>query len=261
MKYAQHALFILFVGFGLSIASADVGKPTGFLNDRAGILDADEKTAIESKLKAWKESTSNEFAVLIVNSTDGESHQAYSFRVAEEWAIGDKEKDNGILLLIAIKDRKFYMQVGEGLEGVLPDAKVGQLINNILPSHFRSGDYAGGIDQVIAKTIGIVAGEYTVNQAVGSSSQSAGGGGPPAWLIITIIAIIVIIFLIALCSSGGGGSYIGGGGYSSGYSSSSSSSWGGSSWGGSSGGFGSSSGGFGGFGGGGFSGGGAGGGW
>ncbi len=225
--------------------ASKAGKPYGYVNDKAGILDPADEKKLEAKLKGWQNSTSNEFAVLTVKTTGNESAQEYSFRIAEQWAIGDKEKDNGLLLLIAVEDRKFYMQVGEGLEGVLPDGKVGLLINQELPPKFRAGDFYGGIDNYVTKVIGIVGGAYTIDEATGSDVNPV--------VIIVFVVIVVLFLLILIGGSGGSGSWSGGGGYRSSSSSSSSGGFWSSS--------GSSSGGFGGFSGGGFSGGGAGGGW
>jgi len=115
----------------------------GLVNDYADILGA-EKGEIESRLAAMKEAGVAEFAVVTVPSLEGRDVEGYAFGLAEG-VLGDKEKDNGLLLLIAVEDRKWRFEVGRGLEPVLPDIIVGRIGREYLTPHFREGNYGKGV--------------------------------------------------------------------------------------------------------------------
>lgn len=245
-------LLVLMLLFSTILFAKDVPKvlsgDRAFLLDASGILSGQQKEAIQSKLKAYFDSTSTQIAVLIEPSLEGEDLFEYSFKVAREWGIGEKDKDNGILIYIATADRKTYIQIGDGLEGAIPDMAAGRVIDYVMLPAFKSGDYYKGIDQAIDELILYASGEHT--------NTGRPKNGFPSWLIVIIIIILLIIFTSFGSNMHktygdyrpnlGRGPYLGGG-------------WLG---GGSSGGFGGGGGGgFGGFGGGGFSGGGAGGSW
>ena len=124
--------------------------------DQAGLLSRQDRAKLTNSLIQIKKQTGNEIAVLTVNSLEGESIDGYSIRVADKWKLGSKDKDNGILFLISVKDRKMRIEVGQGLEGDLPDARAGQIIRSIKP-YFRRGEYKSGIVlgvSQIAKNIG-----------------------------------------------------------------------------------------------------------
>jgi len=179
-----------------SVWALDVPTPTGHVNDLADVLSPKEEAQLEKKLVEWKESTSNEFAILIIPSLEGEVPEEYSLKVAETWGVGDKQKDNGIFMLIAIGDRKFRLEIGEGLEGVLPDGKAGLLINDVLPPFFRQKKFYQGIDEVSTKVIAIVGGEYTVDEATKKVNL------PPVWLIFSIVGgIFGVIFILLIGGS------------------------------------------------------------
>lgn len=255
--------------------------PTGFVNDYAGVIDAATKQQLEAKLKDLRDTSdpSVEIAVVVVDTTGGRDIFDYSLAVARGWGIGSKDDDNpSALLLVAIKDRKYFTQISKDLEDELPDGLVGSLQRQYLVPEFRRGNYGKGISDTIDAYIATIRKTNlpaATREAPGSgtTTRSAGSG-----LFCCALIFIVIMIIILSRSKGGrskddhdrwGGGGFGGGGSSAlpwiigsiiasgGSGSSSSDSWGGSSsdWGG-------SSGGWGGFGGGGdFGGGGAGGDW
>jgi len=125
------------------------------------VLSQQTSDMLETRLRAYKDSTSNEIAILIISSLDGESIEEYSLRVAEEWKLGDKEKDNGVLLMISVNDRKARIEVGYGLEGVLTDALCNRIIRNEIAPNFRKDDYDGGVTAAIDAIVKGIGGEYT----------------------------------------------------------------------------------------------------
>lgn len=122
-------------------------KVTQYIMDFAGVLKPAQKSYLTQKLKAFEDSTSNQVIVYIVNSLNGKSIEDYSYEVAEKNKVGHKGKDNGVLLLIAIDDRKMRIEVGYGLEGVLTDALSSSIIRNEISPSFKKGDYYGGIEK------------------------------------------------------------------------------------------------------------------
>jgi uncharacterized protein len=268
-------------GAARAYTQSPLPAPTGYVNDYANVIDAPTKARMERWLTNLKERADIEFAVVTVPTTGGQDIFNYSLAVARGWGIGSSESEKkGLLLLIAIQDRKYQAQVSRHLEGDLPDGLVGE-IGRRLREPFRANNYSKGISdavQTFIATIGQQRGfkfedidqSYaykTASRPTNSGRRRQGGLGLGAVCLIGI----VLLFLFSMISRGGGGRRGGGGGgllnalllanvlsNVAGSGRGSSSGWGGSSdWGSGGGG-----GGFGGFGGGGdFGGGGAGGDW
>jgi len=119
--------------------SLDVPPLTRRVTDKAGVLSPLEVQKMEEYLKNFEQETSNQIAVLIIPSLEGEVLEDYSIKVARKWALGTKEKDNGVLLLIAVKDRKIRIEVGLGLQGALTDALSSRIIRNEMAPLLRRG--------------------------------------------------------------------------------------------------------------------------
>jgi uncharacterized protein len=208
-----------------------------WVHDYAGVLSPQTVGQLEALLKAERDSTSNQIAVLIVKSLEGGDIDEYANRVFNDknWKLGDKKKDNGVLFLIAMEERQMRIEVGAGLEGVLTDVRSSQINRNEVAPHFRQGQYEEGVVAGVFGIIQSIKGEYKNDAPV--TRKSKRGRSP---MITIIILIIIIAFAMRRRSGPGGGYWTPGGGYI-----------GGGSWGG-----GGSSGSWGDFGGGGFSGGG-----
>lgn len=227
-------------------------NPPQLVNDFANALSGAEKASLESKLVSYSDTTSTEITVVIVKTIGDEDPNLYASELGEEWGVGRKGKDNGLVLLVAIDDRKMAIQNGYGLEGKLTDYETKLIIENYIIPEFKGGNYYAGINSGTDQIILLLAGEFK-----GSGNRGGENSKKGFPMIFVILIIIVIISIIRNRRGGGGGGLRGGGGY-----------WIGGLGGlGSSGGFGGSSGGgfggggFGGFGGGGFGGGGASGSW
>lgn len=268
-----------------SIDESPLPTPTSPVMDYAGVLDETTRQRIADKIKEFQKSSnpSVEMAVAIVKTTGGRDIFEYSLAVARGWGIGSRQNDNpGLLLLVAIDDRKYFTQVSSDLGDELPDGLVGSLQRQYLVPEFRKGDYGKGIEDTIDAYIDVI---KKVQSGVALPTTQPERVYQkdffdrfldmiPNWLCRGLCCLAIILFFIAIASSnnkkggrGGGGGGSGGdllaaflaglltSSGSSSWSSGSSSGWGGSSdWGG-----GSDWGGFG--GGGDFGGGGAGGGW
>ncbi len=187
-----HFSFFLFVFFSVcSYAQKQVPELWGQrVHDEAHVLKTETIDLLEKKLKTFEDSTSNQIAILIVQSLDGDVIEEYSLRVAEKWQLGQKEKDNGILLLIAIDDHKMRIEVGHGLEGALTDAQSNRIIRNEMAPDFRRGDYDAGVIAAIDSIILAIKGEYKTDEA---SDNTA------AWIIFGVLfSIICIVALIVV---------------------------------------------------------------
>ena len=261
MKYhiRKVLFFLIIILFATVLGGKDIPqRPSTAVADYISLLETSQRRALENKLKIFNDTSSSAIVIVIDGSTEGEDIFDYSYRLATKWGIGNKGKDNGVLLYIAFNDRKIYIQSGSGLEGTLPDAVLKRIIENIITPAFRESDYYGGLDKSVDIMTGLISGEFTADEFVKDDTVLVG----TIFIIIFLIIFIVIAISIYRCKKRGdcneGGGYYDGGRYNSGGG------WliGGSGFGGSSGsgGFGGG-GGFGGFSGGGFSGGGAGGGW
>lgn len=244
-----------FLTAGLVQAQDFPSKPNTLVNDYTQTLSATHVQQLERKLVAFDDSTSTQIAVVVMKSTGQYDIADYGVRLAQQWGIGGKEHDNGILLLVALGDRAVTIQTGYGVEGAVPDAIAYRIIENEIKPAFRQGDYFTGIDRATNALIAYTKGEYT------APPKKEGGqrGGIGSLIFIVIIVVVVI----ALAGRGGGGR--GGGRVLGGRGASDLLWWtllsglgrGGGGGGGFGGGFGGGGGGFGGFGGGGFGGGGA----
>jgi uncharacterized protein len=224
------------------------------VNDYANLLPADAEKRLEERLSAFEQKTGNQFAVLTIESLEGDPLEDFSIRVVESWKLGEKKQDNGLLLLVVKRDRKVRVETGYGLEGTIPDVVSSRVIRNVIAPAFRSGDYAGGIGQAMESLMTVASGGKLdlPETAARPQQQKRKRSFDPG---ILLFVIFLIPLLLPLFSRGrrfgrGGGGFYGGyyGGGIGGFG-------GGSFGGGGGGGFGG--GGFGGGGGGGFGGGGA----
>lgn len=152
----------------LSLASAltslsfalDVPSLTGRVVDLAHVLPPNTVESLTARLKAHEETTSNQVTVLVLPSLEGEPLESYSHRVATTWKLGQKGADNGVLLLVAMKERKIRIEVGYGLEGALTDARSAQIIRGEIVPRFRAGDAPGGVAAGVDAILKTIEGTY-----------------------------------------------------------------------------------------------------
>jgi len=261
MKKIILALFLT-VLYTNGFAQDFPAKPSTLVNDYTGTLTEVQKQQLENKLVAFDDSSSTQIAIAIVKSVGQYDINDYALGLGRNWGVGGKKKNNGVMIVVALGDRKIAMQTGYGLEGALPDIITKRIIDNEIKPYFKSGDYYSGLDAGTTAIIKYTKGEYkNDNPKVKGSGKDAGSG-----IFILIVIIIVIIIIIRKGGGGGGSQILGGRGSGSGFLTgmllgglmNSGRGSGGSSWGGGSS---SGGGGFGGFGGGSFGGGGSSGSW
>jgi uncharacterized protein len=142
-------------------SAAEVAVPplTARVTDQVGVLQPEQRAALESRLVALEQEKGSQIAVLIVPTTQPETIEQYSIRVAENWQLGRKGVDDGLLILLAMDDRAMRIEVGYGLEGVIPDAIAKRVIAEIMTPYFRQGDFYGGLDAAVTQLVALVGGE------------------------------------------------------------------------------------------------------
>ncbi len=166
-------LFALIVFLPLTVfAYTSPGKPVGFVNDFAQMMSSGVRASLEQELKNFRAEKAHEIAVVTIPTLTDETIETYAVKLFAEWGIGGKEKDNGVLLLIARDEREVRIEVGYGLEGALTDLESKQIIDKVIVPAFAQGDFDAGITQGVGAIEQAIASEYAPPVPV--SSQSIG---------------------------------------------------------------------------------------
>jgi uncharacterized protein len=187
------ALLLTAAAFGVAApAHADVAVPPlkTRVTDLTGTLTPAQQQSLDQTLAAFEQKKGSQIAVLLVPTTKPETIEQYSIRVVDQWKLGRKGVDDGALLLVAKNDHRVRIEVGYGLEGVLPDAIANRIIDEIIVPHFKQGDFYGGIQAGVAKMIGVVNGEPLPPP----KRQQAHAGGHD-WGNLLFVALFVVVFL------------------------------------------------------------------
>jgi len=142
----------------LPVQALDVPGLTGRVNDYARLLSPENATRLEQKLAGFEQETSTQIVVLTIPSLQGDNIEQFAIRVVDQWKIGQKGKDNGVLLVLAQAERKVRIEVGMGLQGVLPDITAGQIIRNVMAPLLKADNFdqamSDGTDAIMAATKG-----------------------------------------------------------------------------------------------------------
>jgi len=206
------ALAIFFCAFALALDTSKL-KPTGYVNDFAHVIDAASAAQIEAYCGNVERATGAQFAIVTVDSLEDEPVEDVAVRLFKEWGIGKKGTDEGLLVLLAIKDRKNRVEVGYGLEPIIPDGYAGGVLRGIRPI-LRQENYGGALmaaaqqfGQRIAETKGVTIEGQARRQ---SRSKDSGGGG--GFFGIVIAFALLMLFLRGISGRGGRGGRGGGSG-------------------------------------------------
>jgi uncharacterized protein len=201
-------------GFGLvlvlAIGTSAFAAPTfptltGRVVDEAGILPADVEARLDAKLKALEDKTTDQLVVATVKSLQGYEIQDYGVQLGRAWAIGQKGKNNGVVLLIAPNERKVGFEVGYGLEGDLTDALTQVIIQNAILPRFRADDMAGGIERGVDDTIQVLTGDAVEIQKLAEKRPADNGFWTSIIPFLIFFAIIIIINSMRRRGRRGGG--------------------------------------------------------
>ena len=226
-------MFCLVMTFFVLSAPASTPEPPSvprdYVVDLAGVVPDEIQARLNNYLKELEQKTTAQVLVLTVQSLDGQSIEDFAFNIKEKWKLGQKGKDNGVLIAVAVKDRKYRLEIGYGLESVLPDSMVGTIGREYLVPYFKKGDYGSGIYAAAVVVANIIASHegVQVTGLPGVRRPSDAHTGTPlgglqtiAVIVFVVIALILFIthprqcFLIMLASQlgGGRGGWGGGGG-------------------------------------------------
>jgi len=180
----KHILvLLLLILFPISaFAGLNLPNASAYVNDYAGILN--NKPLLEKQIIDFEKQTSNEISIITVKTLQGTTIEDYAVRLFAKWKIGKSDKDNGVLILIAPNERKVRIEVGYGLEGVLPDSATSSIIRNEMLPYFKKGDYQTGVGKGLLSVMQATKGEY--KQKSKNSAQT--------YLTLAIITIFKIIF-------------------------------------------------------------------
>ena len=169
--------------------------PRDHFNDHAGMVSPQVANRLNTQLTEFERETSNQIVVAIYPKMQSDSSiEDYTVRVAQSWKVGTAERRNGAVLFVFRDDRSLFIQVGYGLEGVLPDARCKQIIENEITPRFRSGDFEGGIAAGVQAILASIRGEYqgTGATVADRENRTQGGGGLPSGIIGFIILILIM---------------------------------------------------------------------
>jgi uncharacterized protein len=230
------AALLVLGALNLGAAEKIPAKPAGYFNDYANVVPKEKALALNEKLAQFERETSNQVVVAVYRKMETDSSiEDYAQRIAQAWGVGQKNQSggNGVVMLVFIDDRKISIQVGYGLEGTLPDVTAFDIRSRHMNPRFRTGDYAGGLEEGIDLICKAIRGEYKGSgetlQEQRRSPAASSGCGPLGFLVM----LIIVLAIIRLGRRRGGYGYTGlggpfvssgwGSGWSSGSSSSSSS--------------------------------------
>jgi uncharacterized protein len=171
------------------------------VNDDANIIPADIRQRIEQKLADFEQQTTNQIAVLTVESLEGDPIEDFSLRVAEAWKLGQAGKDNGVLLVVSEADRRMRIEVGYGLEPVLTDLETSLIQRDVIVPFFRRGDYGGGIEAGVDALIAAVQGDE-VEPAGGRQPLSGGRDGRSLPSLLLFALVFLVPFSLSAARSG-----------------------------------------------------------
>ena len=167
--------------------------PVGKVNDFATVLTAEQRAALDAQLADLERTTSAEVAVVTVSSLDGRTVEGYATELFNTWGIGKKGRDNGVLILVSVGDRTMRIEVGYGLEGVLPDGLAGTVIRETFRPRFRENDYPGGILQGTTRIVEIIRKNETLTPAQRAALAKAAADAGKSWGMAVFLGIFVAI--------------------------------------------------------------------
>ncbi len=168
--------------------------------DYIHLLSPSEKTNLEQKLIRYSDSTSTQIVIAIINSTQGENINYLGAQWGQKWGIGQKGKDNGILVILAKDDRRVAINTGYGTEGTMTDAMSRRIIETVIIPEFKKGDYYAGLDRGSDAIFKVLTGEFKEDRSLGSKDK-----GFPFQSLFPILIFIIILIILANKNKGSGG--------------------------------------------------------
>jgi len=197
-EYIYYLVFF-FLLFCVPVHALEVPKLQGYVNDYAGMISPQAKATLEQELQAFEQSDSTQIVVLTIPSLEGEVLEEFSIKVAEQWKVGQKGKDNGIIVLVSKQDRKIRIEVGRGLEGKITDLMSGRIIDLVIKPKFKRGDFDSGVISGIHALIDASRGEFKAD----SNRETQRRNGQSRLLTFLIFGGFAILVLGSMSRSAG----------------------------------------------------------
>lgn len=195
-------LLILSVCLGLPALALEPPALKGRINDYAGMLSPTVAAALEQKLAAFERETTTQVVLLTVPSLEGDVIENLAIRVADAWKIGQKGKGNGVILILAQKERKIRIEVGTGLQGVLPDITAGQIIRNVMAPALKAGDNDTGISAGLAAIMDATKGEFKATPA-DKKAKKKKSSGYELFVVLLLLGTVVVAAVGSSSRTGG----------------------------------------------------------
>jgi uncharacterized protein len=181
------------LGMGSLALALDVPPYKGYVNDYADMISPQEEMKLERALQSFELTDSTQVAILTIPSLEGDSLEDFSIRTVDQWKVGQKGKDNGVLLLVAKNDRKIRIEVGRGLEPVLTDLLSGRIIDGVISPYFKTGKFDQGIEAGVAAIVQATRGEFKADRP--GARGRRGDEPPPLLFQFLFFGLFLVAFL------------------------------------------------------------------
>jgi len=169
-KCAKVGLLVLFLSLTLCAYAQNVPQPSGWVNDFAGVISPEYKEKINSLISDLEQKTTSEIAVVTIDSISPYGEIDYARMLFDKWEPGKKGKDNGVLVLLAVKERRWRIETGYGVEGILPDGLCGEIGRNYMVPYFKEGRYSEGLYAAVVKIAEVISGNNPSDLKLNSQS-------------------------------------------------------------------------------------------
>jgi len=183
---------LLFIGGAAAAYGREIPGYKGYVNDYASMMSPEARTKLERVLHSFDLSDSTQVAILTIDSLEGDPLEDFSIRVVDQWKVGRKGKDNGVLFLAVKNDRRMRIEVGRGLEHVLTDLAAGRIIDTVVAPRFKAGSFDAGFEAGILAIIQTTRGEYGPEAG---RRRGRGDGEPPLLFKYLFFGVALIAFL------------------------------------------------------------------
>ncbi len=221
------------LGLCLQTQAFEVPKLTGPVMDQVGLLSPQAKAQLEQSLYQFQQSQKIQIQVFVTQTLNNEAIESVAIQIFDKWKLGDEKLDTGLLFLIAPNEKKLRIEVGQGLEGVIPDITAKRIISDIVTPYFKQGNFDQGVLEGVSSLQHFAtSGNYDENLKAAPVQNKKSNGGSGAWVFLILLGLWIIIFIISPTTglyilssflsggrgggSGRGGGWSGGGGSSSG---------------------------------------------
>jgi uncharacterized protein len=185
-------LLTILILMPLPLLALDAPQLSGRVNDYARLLSPEAAASLEQKLAGFEREQSTQIVVLTIPSLQGDEIEGFSIRVAEQWKIGQKGKDNGVLLILAKAEHKVRIEVGMGLQGVLPDITSAQIIRNVMSPHLKSNDFDQGINAGVDAILAATKGEFKASPQDTARNSRSRSSSPATYFLLAAVAAVIL---------------------------------------------------------------------